>query len=577
MKTVIYLATVHERKVAEWRRNFDRYGAEVRRVEPRDVDPAAVEALLRGAPGERVLAVCREVSDLYQSGTDKKSKREDLELVDNVTHLQAFLLRDGQVTEISYTHRTPGYIDRSRGATEGPGGWWDAIFRLESTHLTYEELRALGLKYSSRDMAISRFLLDHVYYREPVDLRFSPQQQRRTVDFDAPLAPLLRGNRHLNNPWAARHGVGHMLRAVERGGVFFRSAKNRREKIYWWPGLNAGIPFTPKKDAIHEITFLVHDCAHFLLPDLLVTGPLSPRGRQIYLAHRMISEAVSLVIADMIFVDSLARSGVEYDYSARKAHPLLAASGIDLAAPGALVPGLRRLLEANVAYCVRGDDGPWRALVGEAGLGALAAYKEKYAPFFVEDFRWTARNLDGMAGRADEFARWWALVSPLARAAPLGLTTVDEVEQALGEGPVVEALFAKIFEQQLAPVFAQEGPEVSERERRERAFFRYMIGQLALFARYHFVPEAAPHGARIVDFLLTHRGRLGRPEIDRVRAFYERFVALLSSRNLISLDDEATYREIFPLFEPFYVFYDGPPGSYEPLDQVAARLLPAEA
>jgi hypothetical protein len=151
--------------------------------------------------------------------------------------------------------------------------------------------------------------------------------------------------------------------------------------------------------------------------------------------------------------------------------------------------------------------------------------------------------------------------------------TVDQAVALVGEADPVESLFEWVFAHKIRPVFEGAEPEVPAEEQRERAFFRYMIGQLCLFARYHFVPEAAPHGARIVAFLLAHAGHLGTAEIARVRAFFERFVELLASRNLISLDDEAIYREIFPLFEPFYVFYDGPPGDYESLDRVAARAL----
>jgi hypothetical protein len=576
MRSVIYLATKNERKLAEWRRNFDRYGVEIRPV-PRRPTPEVVDELLRSAgPGERVLALCKEQSDLVRPGTEEKSPRLDLELVDNLTTLRAYVLRDGVVEELTYTHRTPGYVDRSGGACEESGGWWDPIFRVLGTHLTYAELRQRGLKHSSRDMAISRFLLDHVHYQAPVDLNFSPQQQRRTIDFDAPLEPLLRHNRYLNNPQAARYGIDRMLRAVERGGVFFRSAKNRREKIYWWPGLNAGIPFTPKKDAIHEITYLVHDFAHFLMPDLIFTGRVSPRSQAVYVAYRMISEATSLVLADMLFVDSLARGGVDYDFSRRHAHPLLRATGLDLTAPGALLPGLERLLRANVAYCVEGNEEPWQALVegaGPAGREALASYQQKYAPFFVEDFRWTVQNFAGMSGRSEEFARWWTLVAPLARALPLGLETLEDVEAALPREGWVEALFRQVFEGRLRPVFS--GPEEPSTpgERRERAFFRYMIGQLAVLARHAFVPEAAQYGERIVGYLLENRGRLDLERIQRVRAFYERFLALLVERNLISLDDQRIYQEVFPLFEPFYVFYDGAPEDYEPLAQVAARAL----
>ena len=572
MRSRLYLLTTNERKLGEWRRNFDRYGIEVRALPPA-AGPDSIEALLRGADeGERVLAVCREQSDLVKPGTTEPSERLDLEAVENLTELTAWVLRDGRVERLRYEHRTPGTIDRSQGAAEGPGGWWDAIFRVGSTGLTYEELRQRGLKQSSRDMAISRFLLDHIYYRAPVDLRFSPQQPRRTIDFDAPLEPLLRDHEALRA--AESHGIGRMLRAVERSGVFFRSAKNRREKIYWWPGLNAGIPFTPKGDAIHEITYLVHDFAHFLLPDLIFTGTMGPRGRALYIAHRMISEAVSLVLADMIFVDSLARAGLDYDFVRRRAHPVLAAASLDLTSPGAFVPSLRRLLAANVAYCVRGDDRAWRDLLGPAGEPALVEYESKYRSFFVEDFRWTERNVDGLLARRDEFARWWTLVEPLVSAWPLGLETLAQAEARLGDGPLVEDWFDRVFEERIRPIF--EGPEPpldAPEVRRERAFIRYLIGQLALFARYAFVPGADAHAARLVDFVLRHRGRIGSSEIARARAFYESFVALLASRNLISLDDEATYREVFPLFEPFYVFYDGPPGDYEPLDVVSARAL----
>lgn len=38
----------------------------------------------------------------------------------------------------------------------------------------------------------------------------------------------------------------------------------QREKNYWWPGLNAGLPLTAKRDAVHEATFMAHDFGHFV-------------------------------------------------------------------------------------------------------------------------------------------------------------------------------------------------------------------------------------------------------------------------------------------------------------------------
>ncbi len=47
------------------------------------------------------------------------------------------------------------------------------------------------------------------------------------------------------------------------------------------------------------------------LPDLLFTGNDSPLHRRLYIIYRMLSEATTLVFADMLFVESLRRRGVE--------------------------------------------------------------------------------------------------------------------------------------------------------------------------------------------------------------------------------------------------------------------------
>jgi hypothetical protein len=60
--------------------------------------------------------------------------------------------------------------------------------------------------------------------------------------------------------------------SVANAGAFFRAAKTRRELNYWFPGLNAGIPYVAKRDPIHEVTFTAHDFGHFSIPDLIFTG-----------------------------------------------------------------------------------------------------------------------------------------------------------------------------------------------------------------------------------------------------------------------------------------------------------------
>ena len=84
------------------------------------------------------------------------------------------------------------------------------------------------------------------------------------------------------------------------------------------------------KDAIHEITYLTHDLGHFTVPDLVFDGVLSPLHSNTYIIWRMLSEAVTMTMADAIFVDSLQRSGIEYDYEKRRIFPLVEDCGINL-------------------------------------------------------------------------------------------------------------------------------------------------------------------------------------------------------------------------------------------------------
>ncbi|MBZ5708420.1 hypothetical protein [Nannocystis pusilla] len=571
MAPEIVLLTTNGRKAEEWRRNFVRYGIAVRAVAASASAATARRLIDAAAPGVRVLAVCREDSDLFVRGTDVRSERHDLELVEHVTAIVAWFVEDGELREARYEHRAEGFVDRSHGASEEAGGWWDAIFRLRATGLTYGEMRER--KQSSRDMAISRFLLDRVYYRRRVDLATTPRRPTRTIDFDDDVAAFVKRSPWLDHPELARFGLDRALAAVIDQGVFFRAAQNRREKVYWWPGLNAGIPYTPKRDEVHEATFMMHDFGHFLLPDLVFTGTVTELGRRVYVAYRMISEAVTLVLADMVFVEALRRGGVDYDWTRRHAHPLLQATGVDPAEPA----GLRALLAANVGYCVQGDDSRWRALLAGAGASdaALVDYQQKYAPYFVEDLRWTARNWETMTSRADEFARWWADTAPLRALADLGLETVDAFagEVATGEGTLVDRVFARVMATRIEPALRGAVATASPAERRERAFLRWLVGQFGVFARHPEAPGARLARDRLTTFVTAHRGRLGSPEIARARAFYERFVDGLAEQHLASLDDAATWREVFALVEPFYVFYDGPREAYEPLAEAAARVF----
>jgi hypothetical protein len=291
----------------------------------------------------------------------------------------------------------------------------------------------------------------------------------------------------------------------------------------------------------------------------------------------MLSEAVTLVLADMLFVDTLRRSGHEYEYSKRQIYPLFEDLGLDFSEEEHFFANLELLLKANVRYCLRGDDAGYRELLGARGKGEtnLERFKAKYMPFFVEDFRWTERNWSNMAPHAGQFRAWWRSVSPLRSAGRLRLETVDEfVRHVEGEpGDVVDRVFDRVFQTILRPVFQKRLTPVPPGEQLGKAFFKYMMGQMGLFTKYHFLPEAEAYETRVLDYLLRIGPSLDLETVDRVRGFYEQFVDVLVDKSLISLDDALTYKEVYPLYPPFYVFYDEQEGFYPDLARVSRRIL----
>jgi adenylate kinase len=577
-RRVVLVLTTNERKLPEYRTHLDRYDVEVHRVDPCDDPTWLAELLACSTETVRILALIREESDLYKHRTTERSSFRHLERVENVATLRVHRSADGALETTTYRHSTEGYIDTTRKrAGESTVFGWDDIFVVKNTGLTYHELRERGLKVSSRDMVVSEFLYQHIYYRPGINLRFNPQDQRRPIDFRNAVSDFVAGNTHLNNPAARQRKLTQVWQKVVTEGVFFRAPENRREKNYWLPGLNAGIPFVPKKDAVHEITYMAHDFGHFLLPDLIFTGKVDDHRRRVYIIARMMSEAVTLVLADMLFVDTLRASGIAYDWSKRRIYPLFADLSLTLQG-STFLDDLESLLRANVRYCLRGDDAGYRALLARAGHGTenLESFKGKYMAFFVEDFRWTARNWANLAAHADFFRRWWLTAEPLRTHAGLALETIDEFVAHLNptDGDLIDQVFVYLFKTRIAPVFQAEGlPETPREVQLGRAFFRYLLGQLGLMVAFDFVPESAGYRERLCSAVLATGPQMDIETIDRLRSFYEQYVDLLLEKNLISTDDARTYREVYPLFPPVFVHYDEQEGYYTELAEVSRHIL----
>lgn len=566
MPRAVHLQTTNARKHAEYAARLAAYGV---KVEQRPVDESSA-ALQAALAAEGVLAVLREESDLFRPDGARLAAPAHLEVAVNRTRLRVHSRDDaGGVRTVEYVHEIEGHVDPTLRVPGRDVFDWDDVFVPAQTLRSYHAMRELGLKLSARDLVIDDFVRAHLWYRRPVGLRWTPLAQERTIDFSIDPAAFL-ADHPVYRRLPAAHPLRRVLGHVVAEGLFFRAAKNRRERNYWLPGLNAGLPFVPKRDDVHEATYMFHDLMHFAFPDLLFDGRSGAAERSVYVVHRMMSEAFTLVLADMVFVDALARTGLAYDFSPRRIHPLFASLGLD---PGGDPAHLRRLLRANVRFCLAGDASEYRAL--GADPAAFEAFRGKYEQFFVADYRWTHQNFASMTERLGGRAgAWLALIDPLrARLAPT--ETVGGLTDALrADGvdvrrldPLVEAVFERSWAR-LERLWTT--PPADPGRCLGQGFTRWLAGQLALCVVFDVAPEGAYYGRRLVD-AVARAGPLGADDVARLRGVFDQYVDLLHGRRLISKDDRDVYREVFPAFSPYFVEYDVE--LQAPLDATARALV----
>jgi adenylate kinase len=585
---MLWLVTDNSKKFEECAMILGRHGMRVARMPIAEFEERAVEGLFERDP--KLVAVLRETSKLVRKDNgevidDFRDPALAVMLVQNVGRLQAWVREaDGTIGVRRYESAVEGWLDPVASGEVSDAFGWDAAFRTRALGRSYHELRAAGLKHSARDRVLSQFALDQLYLRERADLNYAPQNQDSTVDFSRDAARFVAEHPWLRGLDRSRPGVGRLIDSVAEDGLFFRSAQNRRERNYWLPGLNAGVPLTAKRDALHEATFLVHDLMHFAQPDLVFTGEVGGEyevARNVYSAWRMVSEACSLVLADMLFVADVRAAGAEYDFAKRQIFPLYEA--VRGRAGDDWLTAMRTLVRANVRYALLGDSSGFEALAPEGDPGgvfadALDRYKQKYEGYFRADHRWTVANFDEMHRRRAVFARWSAMVGE-RRLASLGLVTVDALVRRLrseddGSLDTLEGTVEQVLRVVLDELESRARSGAVERrteaQRKTRAFSRWVVGQCMMFAAWEFVPRSRPIATAILRAI--DDAVIDDAVIERVRARMSDHVAELVAEGMLSEDDRRTYDGVFPLFEPKYVAYDSK-ADREPLDRVADQCF----
>jgi hypothetical protein len=195
--------------------------------------------------------------------------------------------------------------------------------------------------------------------------------------------------------------------------------------------LNGGIPLTPKRDATHELTYFYHDVMHHLMPDLIFDGNNSIAAKNTYMISRMLSEAFSLVLTDMIFIDELKRAGHEYDYSRRKIYPVYL---------------LTKHMTLKEQLFVLSE---W-VIFGRLDLpqsDEVSSFVGKYENYFTADWRWTSINWDAVSENPEISKEWISMVGE-ETISKLSLLTVTSFMKCalINENDSKEEIFEKTFE-----------------------------------------------------------------------------------------------------------------------------------
>jgi hypothetical protein len=412
---------------------------------------------------------------------------------------------------------------------------WDSAFR-PMAGPTLEAMDKVGLKNSAREQCLSAFARAHLHHKEPKRLCHTVVAAGGVVDWTTDAGFLLAHPLYQDLPALLGHALAF---AIDRG-VFFRSAKSRRDGNYWFPGLNGGLPYVPKGDAVHEGTYLFHDVMHQLMPDLVFDGADTRDHRRVYIAYRMMSEGVSLVLADMLFVDHLASRHPSYDFAKRKIYPLYRALG---------QPDLRWLLRQMTGFVVRGVSGEF-----PTEAPAWAAFTEKYSRFIVADFQWTRMNWQNLVAQSAMVRHWIDLVGPSVFAAQ-GVWFIGNVVGELGRDLSLEELCERLFElvwdHRIAPALAYTAkPDVARS--RSAGFRRWLTGQLALFSRYRPILDV-PRLAYELAARVRDPREFSAGETTEIRRRFGEHIQGMVAGGILSDDDAAIFPDLFPLFDPFFL------------------------
>lgn len=348
---------------------------------------------------------------------------------------------------------------------------------------------------------------------------------------------------------------GNMVRFLcNERGLFLKAGNFPNQRAYWNSTTNGGLPIFKKADPIHEGTFMLHDLFHFIPVDPLLgdtEGDSSTKAA--YIAHRMLSEASTLVLADMVAVADATLKDKGYDTDKRKIFPVY--ESIKEAQGGR--PSTEKLLAANAHFCFTGDTEGFKAL--GASDESLSEYREKYETIFRDDFLWNLQNFDAMTEeyaanpRMQEYYRWIKANTTLPTLDDYSHSVITQV----GEVDVPRLL--SLFRADFAKALHYQKP-IDDINRIKLAYQKYFAGQRIVFARFGNIvlPDTLQLTFDESFTALSVSDSLNDMQVyaSRMNEIVDNYTDTLSKKDILLPHEAATYRFAAPLYPVKFVNYE---------------------
>ncbi len=396
---------------------------------------------------------------------------------------------------------------------------------------------------------VEDFLLNEIFYKKKKNLIHNkiPNIKDAVVNFE--ISPLqIITNNEITVKLLSNKLFNKYLTKVNNYGTFIRFAENKVQRLYWNPAVNSGIPLTPKgKDPVYELLFFLHDCGHFLLPDLIFTGKLiDTMAKNIYVSYRLLGESITIVLNEMLAVNYLK----DFDEFKQKLK-------LPFDKPFKLFQILKhidfknkhhikQLFWASYLYFCKQDITGFQSLIDTSKANHEEIWNEfhkRYLPVSQRGREWTETNFEQIKKSDSDYKRWWKHAEQFSD--ELQFETIEKyynVIQSDDNDIIMEKLFEKIWTTVIEPLFfdLKDIQVINEDVRQIIAYKRYLIGNIFLLIKYNVN----------IDEIIKKLIEIKVENISKVQNLYLLMVKDLYDKKIISMNEYHNFKNIYVLMPP---------------------------